>query len=49
MIRDTYAALLSFGHSESDARHAIDRVLAGKKKFNSTAEMLEAVYLLNRP
>ena len=32
MIRDTYAALLSVGHTESQARQAIDRVLAGKKK-----------------
>ena len=35
VIRDTYAALLSVGHSESEARQAIDRVLAGKKKFKS--------------
>ena len=48
MIRDTYAALLSVGHSESDARQAIDRVLAGKKKFKSVADMIEAIYLLNR-
>ena len=48
VIRDTYAALLSVGHSESDARQAIDRVLAGKKKFKSVADMIEAIYLLNR-
>ena len=48
VIRDTYAALLSVGHSESDARQAIDRVLAGKKKFKSAADMIEAIYLLNR-
>ena len=46
VIRDTYAALLSVGHSESDARQAIDRVLAGKKKFKSVADMIEAIYLL---
>ena len=48
VIRDTYAALLSVGHSESDARQAIDRVLAGKKKFKSVADMIEAIYLQNR-
>ena len=32
MIRDTYAALLSVGHSESQARQAIDRVLAGQEE-----------------
>jgi holliday junction DNA helicase RuvA len=48
VIRDTYAALLSVGHSESDARQAIDRVLVGKKKFKSAADMIEAIYLLNR-
>jgi Holliday junction DNA helicase RuvA len=48
VIRDTYAALLSVGHSESDARQAIDRVLAGKKKFKSVADMIEAIYIQNR-
>ena len=48
VIRDTYAALLSVGHSESQARQAIDRVLAGKKKFKSVADMIEAIYLQNR-
>jgi Holliday junction DNA helicase RuvA len=48
VIRDTYAALLSVGHSESEARQAIDRALAGKKKFKSVADMIEAIYLQNR-
>jgi len=48
VIRDTYAALLSVGHSESDARQAIDRVLAGKKKYKSAADMIEAIYLQSR-
>jgi holliday junction DNA helicase RuvA len=48
VIRDTYAALLSVGHSESEARQAIDRALAGKKKFKSVTDMIEAIYLLNR-
>jgi Holliday junction DNA helicase RuvA len=48
VIRDTYAALLSVGHSESQARQAIDRVLAGKKKFKSVADMIEAIYLQSK-
>jgi Holliday junction DNA helicase RuvA len=48
VIRDTYAALLSVGHSESQARQAIDRVLAGKKKFKSVADMIEAIYQQSR-
>jgi Holliday junction DNA helicase RuvA len=48
VIRDTFAALLSVGHSESQARQAIDRVLAGKKKFKSVADMIDAIYQQNR-
>ena len=44
VIRDTFAALLSVGHTESQARVAIDRVLAGKKKFKSVPDMIEAIY-----
>lgn len=48
VIRDTYAALLSVGHNESQARQAIDRVLAGKKKYKSVADMIDAIYQQNR-
>jgi holliday junction DNA helicase RuvA len=48
VIRDTYSALLSVGHSESQAREAIDRVLTAKKKFKSVADMIEAIYLQSR-
>jgi holliday junction DNA helicase RuvA len=48
VIRDTYAALLSVGHSDSQAREAIDRVLSTKKKFKSVADMIEAIYLQSR-
>jgi Holliday junction DNA helicase RuvA len=50
VIRDTYAALLSVGHTESQARQAIDRVLggAGKRKFKSVADMIEAIYQQSR-
>ena len=48
VIRDTYAALLSVGHTESQARQAIDRVLSGKKKFKSVPDMIEAIYQQTR-
>ena len=48
VIRDTYATLLSVGHTESQARQAIDRVLAGKKKYKSVADMIDAIYLQSR-
>jgi holliday junction DNA helicase RuvA len=48
VIRDTFAALISVGHSESQARQAIDRVLTGKKKFKSVADMIDAIYQQNR-
>jgi holliday junction DNA helicase RuvA len=44
VIRDTFAALLSVGHSEGQARTAIDRVLTGKKKYKSVADMIDAIY-----
>ncbi len=44
VIRDTYAALLSVGHTDVQARQAIDRVLATKKKFKSVPDMIEAIY-----
>ena len=48
VIRDTFAALLSVGHSETQARQAIDRVLAGKKKFKSVGDMIDAIYQQSR-
>lgn len=48
VIRDTFAALLSVGHSESQARSAIDRVLMGKKKHKSVADMIDAIYQHSR-
>ncbi|GAC1473572.1 MAG: helix-hairpin-helix domain-containing protein [Isosphaeraceae bacterium] len=48
VIRDTFAALLSVGHSESQAREAIDKALTSKKKFKSVADMIDAIYQQNR-
>jgi holliday junction DNA helicase RuvA len=44
VIRDTFAALLSVGHNETQARQEIDRVLSGKRKFKSVADMIDAIY-----
>ena len=49
VIRDTFAALMSVGHSESQARQAIDRVLMTKKKYKSVADMIDAIYVQQRP
>ncbi len=49
VIRDTFAALLSVGHTESQAKQAIDRVLTGKKKFKSVADMIDAIYVQQKP
>jgi Holliday junction DNA helicase RuvA len=48
VIRDTYAALLSVGHSDTQARQAIDRVLSGKRKYKSVADMIDAIYQQDR-
>lgn len=44
VIRDTFAALLSVGHNESQARQQIDRALSGKRKFKSVADLIDAIY-----
>ena len=48
VIRDTFAALISVGHSESQARTALDRVLSGKKKYRTVADMIDAIYQQRR-
>jgi Holliday junction DNA helicase RuvA len=44
VIRDTFAALLSVGHNESQARQLIDRALSGKRKYKTVADMIDAIY-----
>jgi Holliday junction DNA helicase RuvA len=44
VIRDAYAALLSVGHTESQARQLLDGVLSGKKKYRSVADLIDAIY-----
>ncbi len=51
VIQDAYAALLSVGHSESQARERIERVLAAgkRRKFSSVADLIEAIYEIEKP
>lgn len=49
VVSDAYAALLAVGHSEMQARAAIDRVMAGRKKFKSVADLIEAIYQQEKP
>jgi Holliday junction DNA helicase RuvA len=44
VIRDTFDALRSLGHSESDSRRLVDTALSSKKKFKSVEELLAAIY-----
>ncbi|MCO6457932.1 MAG: Holliday junction DNA helicase RuvA [Pirellulaceae bacterium] len=48
VVRETYQALCSLGHSESDARKLLDTVLATKKKFKDVESLLQAVYQQSR-
>ena len=44
VLRDTFTALQSFGHSETQARQAIDRILSTKQKFATVTELIDAIY-----
>lgn len=44
LIEDAYQALLSVGHSPSEARDRLDKVLTGGKSFKSVEEILLAIY-----
>ncbi len=48
VIRDTFAALLSVGHTEGQARQLIDQVLIGRRKYKSVADMIDAIYHQNK-
>jgi Holliday junction DNA helicase RuvA len=41
---ETFDALITLGHSESDARKLIDDALASGKKFKDTESLLTAIY-----
>ena len=44
VVSETYEVLVSLGHAESEARRLIDGVLATKKKFKDSAELIQAIY-----
>ena len=44
VVEDTYQALCSLGHSETESRSLIDTVLTSKKKFKDVNAMLTAIY-----
>ena len=44
VLTDTFDALLSLGHSESDARALIDETVSGGKKFKDSESLLTAIY-----
>ncbi len=44
VVSETYEALLSLGHAESDARRLIDAALATKTKFKDSTELIQAIY-----
>ena len=44
VVQDSFDALRSLGHSESDARRLIDSALASKKKFKDVESLLQSVY-----
>ena len=44
VLSETFDALRTLGHSESDARRLLDDALARKKKYKDVDELLRAVY-----
>jgi Holliday junction DNA helicase RuvA len=44
VMREAFDALRSLGHSESDARRLVESALAGKQKFKTVEEILQAIY-----
>jgi len=44
VARETFDALVTLGHSESDARKLIDDAISSGKKFKDTESLLTAIY-----
>lgn len=50
VVQLTFSALLSVGHTESQARELIDQALSStKRKYRSVADMIEAIYRFQEP
>jgi Holliday junction DNA helicase RuvA len=48
VVSETFAALLTLGHSEADARRLVDAALQTKTKFKDSAEMIHVIYQNSR-
>ncbi len=48
VVRETFEALCSLGHSEADARRLLDAALATKTRFKDVESLLQAVYQQSR-
>ena len=48
VMNEGYEALLSLGHSQSDARDKIEQSMKSKKKFKGVDELLQEIYRQNR-
>jgi Holliday junction DNA helicase RuvA len=44
VVKETFDALVTLGHSESDARKLIDDAIATGKKFKDIESLLTAIY-----
>src|SRR5262245_27194105 len=44
VLEDAYRALLTVGHSPTEARERLDRAIAGGKSYNSVEDILLAIY-----
>ncbi len=44
VVRETFDALVTLGHSETDARKLIDDAISSGKKFKDTESLLTAIY-----
>ncbi len=49
VIEDAFAALISVGHSEAEARRLIEKALTGKRKYETAADVLDEIYRQMRP
>ena len=47
VVQETFQVLCSLGHSETDARHLLDKALESKKKYKDVEALLQAVYQIS--
>ncbi len=48
VVRETFDALRTLGHSESDARRLIDAAVGQKKKYKDVQDLIQAIYQQTR-